>query len=91
MTTIFRVIASSSVFKWLMWLLFAALFYKSGETFTVWIIEPEDIGGGVQWIWVLLFPLMVPLFLVVNRRLGCASGSCLTGGSRIDTGGFPGH
>ncbi|MFQ5755871.1 MAG: hypothetical protein ACE5H7_07210 [Acidiferrobacterales bacterium] len=91
MTNLLRVITANPVFKWLIWLLFAALFYKSGETFTVWVMEPERLQSGAEWMWIILFPLLVPVFFVVNRRLGCASGSCPTASGRIDTGHFPGH
>lgn len=91
MTNLLRAITANPVFKWFIWLLFAALFYKSGETFTIWVMEPEHLQGGAGWIWITLFPLLVPIFFVVNRRLGCASGSCPIRSSRIVTGRFPGH
>ena len=64
--------------RWLIYLLFAAVFYHAGETFVVWILEPELFRGGSQWLWIVLFPLLVPAFFMVNRRFGCASGSCST-------------
>lgn len=84
-------IAASAPFRWLVWVGFAIVFYKSGETFTVWLLEPGQLAGGLQWIWIALFPLLLPLFFVVNRRFGCASGACAVrkghgGGAR-----FPGH
>ncbi|MFQ5994954.1 MAG: hypothetical protein ACE5K1_07645 [Acidiferrobacterales bacterium] len=78
-------ITSKPVVRWLIYLLFAAVFYRAGETFVIWILEPELFRGGGQWLWILLFPLLVPAFFVVNRRFGCASGSC-SGGGR-----FPEH
>ncbi|MDH3638574.1 MAG: hypothetical protein OES09_08925 [Gammaproteobacteria bacterium] len=74
----------------LIWLLFAVLFYKSGETFTVWLLEPEKIAGALQWVWVGLFPILVPAFFIVNRYLGCATGSCAQRQCRIGTD-SPGH
>ncbi len=73
------------------WVLFAVLFYQSGETFTVWLLEPESFTGGVAWFWVGLFPLLVPVFFVVNRYLGCATGDCTQGQCRLGTDRAPGH
>ncbi len=84
-------IAASTPFRWLVWLGFAMVFYKSGETFTVWLLEPGQVTGGLQWIWVALFPLLLPLFFVVNRRFGCAGGACALRKGRDAGARFPGH
>jgi hypothetical protein len=84
-------IVASTPVRWLVWLGFAIVFYKSGETFTVWLLTPGQIAGGLQWIWIALFPLLLPLFFVVNRRFGCASGSCVTENARSREAHFPGH
>jgi hypothetical protein len=60
----------------LVWLLFAILFYQSGLNFTQWLLEPASFAGGLAWFWVALFPFLVPMFFIVNRYLGCASGLC---------------
>jgi len=60
----------------LAWLLFAILFYQSGLNFTQWLLEPDSFAGGLALFWVALFPFLVPMFFVVNRYLGCASGLC---------------
>lgn len=85
-----RIIANPFV-GWLLWLGFAAVFFQSGASFTAWMLEPETFGGGLAWIWVGVFPLLLLSFFVVNRRFGCTNGSCsIDGGAR----GFrfpPGH
>lgn len=63
----------------LLWVLFAILFYYAGLAFTTWLLQPEAFAGGLRWILVALFPILLPAFFVVNRRLGCASGSCPPG------------
>ncbi len=84
-------IADSTPCRWLVWIGFAIVFYKSGETFTVWLLEPGQIADRVQWMWIALFPLLLPLFFVVNRRFGCASGACAVRDARSAGAGFPGH
>ena len=84
-------IVASTPVRWLVWLGFAIVFYKSGETFTVWLLEPGQVTGDLQWIWTALFPLLLPLFFVVNRRFGCASGSCAIKNARSGEVRFPGH
>ncbi len=66
-----------------MWVLFAVLFYQSGLNFTVWLLEPENFAGGANWIWVILFPALLPAFFIVNRHLGCASGQCRSGSCEV--------
>jgi hypothetical protein len=63
----------------LLWVVFAAVFYQSGMTFTVRLLQPQDLGGAMDWLWIAAFPVLLPAFFVVNRRLGCASGACHTG------------
>lgn len=75
----------------LAWLLFAVIFYKSGETFTVWLLAPEGIAGAMQWFWAGLFPVLLPAFFIINRHLGCATGACAPGQCRIGTDRPPGH
>lgn len=70
--------------KRLGWVLFAILFYQCGLAFTTWVIEPEGFAGGAQWVKVFLFPVLVPLFFVVNGRLGCAAGTCEGGHCRAN-------
>lgn len=61
------------------WILFAIIFYLSGEQFTLWLMSDQSFGGGLAWIAVLAFPFLLPAFFVVNRYLGCASGTCADG------------
>ncbi len=63
----------------LIWVLFAVFFYYAGLAFTTWLLQPDAFQGGYQWILVVVFPLLVPAFFIVNRRLGCASGHCAGG------------
>ena len=63
----------------LLWVVFAIVFYYSGLGFTVWLMEPQNFAGGMDWVWVVLFPVLLPAFFLVNRRLGCSSGRCATG------------
>ncbi|NIR32010.1 MAG: hypothetical protein GWN84_22430 [Gammaproteobacteria bacterium] len=77
--------------RWLIWLGFAAIFFQSGSTFTAWVLEPERFGGGLAWIWVVAFPLLLALFFVVNRRFGCARGTCSIDGGARDFRFPPGH
>lgn len=63
-------------FGLIIWLGFAFVFYRSGLAVTTWLLEPEHFAGGIDWVWVALFPVLVPGFFVVNRRYGCASGAC---------------
>lgn len=91
MTTRLNAIVTNPLCRWFVWLGFAILFYNSGEAFTVWLLEPQRIQGVLQWLWIALFPALLPAFFVVNRRFGCASGSCSAGNSRMHSGRFPGH
>ena len=64
-------------FRRLLRLAFTVLFFYSGLFFTDWLLQPDTFSGGpLRWALLVLFPLLVPLFFIVNRRLGCASGSC---------------
>jgi hypothetical protein len=67
----------------MLWVVFAILFYYSGLNFTIWLLEPENFAGGVDWVWVALFPVLLPAFFLVNRHLGCASGRCASGECKI--------
>ncbi len=62
--------------KRLYWVLFAILFYNSGQSFTIWLLQPEEFNGGAEWFWLAIFPLLLPAFFLINRHLGCASGQC---------------
>ncbi|GMT48840.1 MAG: hypothetical protein IEMM0008_0379 [bacterium] len=62
----------------MVWILFAVLFYYSGLSFTTLLLEPEQFVGGFHWLLIVLFPILVPLFFVVGRYAGCASGACDT-------------
>lgn len=90
MTTRLNAVVANPLCRWLVWLGFAILFYTSGEAFTTWLLEPERIQAGLQWLWIALFPALLPAFFIVNRRFGCAAGSCAAN-SRTHSGGFPGH
>ncbi|MEJ2142366.1 MAG: hypothetical protein P8Y24_08430 [Gammaproteobacteria bacterium] len=61
------------------WVLFAIIFYVCGERFTVWLVEPENFQGGLEWLGVILFPVLLVLFFMSGRYLGCASGHCQSG------------
>jgi hypothetical protein len=91
MTQTLATIVSSSLFRWTVYLGFAILFYKSGESFTVWLLQPAPIVGASQWVWIALFPVLLPLFFVVNRRFGCASAACRTDSGRAGVHSPPGH
>ncbi len=69
------------------WLLFGVLFYLSGEAATVWLLDPAHFGGGRQWFWLALFPVLLPAFFLLPRWFGCASGHCQHG--RCDLGERP--
>lgn len=71
-----RNILSHGLARRLIWVVFAIVFFQSGMTATVWLIEPENFRGGIDWLWLALFPILLPLFFVVNRTCGCASGAC---------------
>lgn len=75
-----RAVASPPV-RFLIWIGFAAVFFQAGESFTTWLLEPARFAGGAAWLWVGLFPLLVPLFFVVGRHLGCVSGRCRPNGN----------
>lgn len=60
----------------LIWVLFAILFYLSGEAATIWLLEPEAFVGGWQWFWLALFPVFLPAFFMLQRFFGCSGGQC---------------
>ncbi len=62
----------------LVWFLFAILFYFSGQSFSIWLLEPENFTGGLEWILVASFPLLLPTFFYINSKFGCASGACVS-------------
>lgn len=59
-----------------LWILFAIAFFQSGMAFTTWALQPESFRGGSDWLWAILFPILLPAFFIVNRRLGCGTGHC---------------
>lgn len=61
-----------------MWILFAIAFFQSGMAFTTLALEPESFRGGSDWLWAILFPMLIPAFFIVNRRLGCGTAPCWT-------------
>ena len=63
----------------LLWVLFAILFYLSGEATTIWLLEPASFPGGWHWLRVALFPVLLPAFFVLQRFFGCSSGHCQSG------------
>ncbi len=67
----------------LLWVVFAIPFYYSGLHVTVWLLEPENFAGGTSWIWVTLFPVLLPACFLVNRHLGCTGGHCASGDREI--------
>ena len=75
----------------LIWLGFAILFYTSGEAFTTWVLEPTRTQAGLQWLWIALFPVLVPTFFVVNRWCGCGNGACTVVSVGQGVKRFPGH
>ena len=68
-----------SLVRPVLWMLFAILFYYSGLSFTTWLLEPENLTGVMDEVRAALFPVLLPAFFVVNRRIGCASGRCTSG------------
>lgn len=73
----FRNLIIRPVLQRLLWVAFAILFFYSGLFFTEWLLETQTFaGGGLRWALVGLFPVLVPLFFLVNRRFGCAGGTC---------------
>jgi len=69
-------VLSYRLVRLLIWVLFAILFYQSGLTATRWLLDSENFRGGIDWLWLGLFPALLPLFFVVNRLFGCASSAC---------------
>ena len=64
----------------LIWVIFAVLFYLSGEAVTIWLLESQEFSGGWQWLWLGLFPILLPAFFLLQRFFGCSGGQC-----QIDT------
>ena len=62
--------------KRIYWVLFAILFYNSGQSFTVWLLEPESFKGGLDWAWMIIFPILFPAFFLLNQHLGCSNDYC---------------
>jgi len=65
------------------WIGFAVLFFYSGMYFTEFVMAPGSFAGGWLWLWVAAFPVLLPLFFVVNRRYGCATGACRRGACEL--------
>jgi len=77
--TLASALQRSRVFRWALWVGFAVIFYHSGLALTTWLVEPDRFGGGLEWGWMALFPLLISLFFAVNRRCGCAGDACAGG------------
>jgi hypothetical protein len=60
----------------LSWVVFAILFYLSGEAATIWLLEPQAFNGGWQWFWLFLFPVLLPAFFLLQRFFGCSGDQC---------------
>ena len=60
----------------LTWVMFAIVFYLSGEAATIWLLEPQTFTGGWQWFWLCLFPVLLPAFFLLQRFFGCSGGQC---------------
>ncbi len=59
------------------WVMFAVLFFYSGLYFTQWLLQPDAFSGGpFRGLLAASFPFLLPLSFFVNKRLGCAAGSC---------------
>lgn len=63
----------------LSWVVFAILFYLSGEAVTIWLLEPATFSGGWQWFWLGMFPVLFPAFFILQRFFGCSGGQCQIG------------
>jgi hypothetical protein len=59
-----------------LWILFAIAFFQSGMAFATLVLEPESFRAGLDWLWAILFPILLRDFFIVNRRLGCGAGRC---------------
>jgi hypothetical protein len=62
------------------WLLFAALFYASGEAFTRLALAGWS-GPQSDWLWASAFPVLLALFLSGFASLGCPGGACPRAGA----------
>jgi len=71
-----QLLITSPLGRRLIWVLFAILFYLSGEAATIWLLEPEAFQGGWQWLWLGLFPVFLPAFFMLQRFFGCSGGQC---------------
>ena len=60
----------------IVWVAFSILFFYSGLFFTEWLLDAEAFAGGWRWIMIVAFPFLVPAMFMVNRRFGCAAGTC---------------
>jgi uncharacterized membrane protein HdeD (DUF308 family) len=79
-----RTVLYSPLGRRLLWVLFAVLFYQSGEATLIWLLEPTNFEGGWNWIWVALFTILLPAFFALQPFFGCASGDCQTGACKSD-------
>lgn len=57
---------------------FAIVFFYSGLGVTTWLVEPEQLRP-IDKILGAFFPVLLPLFFVVNRYFGCGAGGCAGG------------
>lgn len=63
------------------WILYAIVFYISGESFVIWLLEPHNFSGGARWLGVAAFPVLFIGFFFIQRHLGCASSQCPVDGA----------
>ncbi|MDJ0956401.1 MAG: hypothetical protein QNI91_06080 [Arenicellales bacterium] len=60
----------------IVWVAFSIVFFYSGLFLTEWLLDAETFAGGWRWIMIAAFPFLIPAMLIVNRRFGCATGTC---------------
>lgn len=63
------------------WVLYAIVFYISGESFIIWLLEPDNFSGGARWLGVAAFPVLFVGFFFIQYHLGCASSQCPVDGN----------
>lgn len=67
------------------WVLFAIVFYLSGESAVIWLFDARQIDSPWRWAGVLAFPLLLLAFFRLQRFFGCARGACANPESAQDT------
>jgi len=66
------------------WVLYAIVFYMAGENFVIWLLEPHNFSGGINWLGVIAFPVLFVGFFFIQPHLGCAAGRCPVNGPDTD-------